>query len=329
MLAYSADFPLNPSRSVSEFLALTRTWLLGARDTAFTSTSLGPPPGTSDQGVVEYVAGREVVQFGRALDRGVEHGGARYRWTDDDRREWVAEAVATKAGDGTLQFATKVQCTTDGPTPDIPRARAPYIVKMIFRDFGAGVDAGLPVMDSPRVVGPDDVPQVVAAMSRQRPFRLPVVYVSAADDDAPMVDATWLAKSLAGRAHILVEPYRRYSFELRWGTGEVNAYGGAVGIYWPAGQRRRDIILPRNFANAEEMADAVVDSVAAAVLNKRAPDGCSWARIEEVVANQRVNNLRAAGSTELSAYIEAFDAELAASNEQRRQAETTGCGSTL
>jgi hypothetical protein len=321
VLAYSADFPLAPSRSIDEFLFLTRKWLLGAKGTAFSSATLGLPPGPGEQEIVEYTAGREVVQFGRVLDGGGEHGGARYRWTDDDRREWVAEAVATRSVDGGLSVGTRVYRTSEGPTPDIPPARAPYIVKLIFREFGAGVDAGLSVRDAPRVVTGDDVPLVIAAMSRQRPFRLPVVYVSATDDNVPMVDSTYLAQRLAGRAHVLVEPSRQYSFALRWKTGGFNAYGGAVGIYWPAGQRRSDIILPRRFDSEEQMTGAVVNRVAAAVLNKRAPDGCSWARIEEVIAGQRVNSLKAAGSTELSKYIEAFDAELAASKELRRQAE--------
>src|SRR5262249_33788994 len=135
------------------------------------------------------------------------------------------------------------------------------------------------------------------------------------------VDYDQLASRLAGMAHVVVEPNRAFSLRLKMDVGGANVYGGAVGVYWPAGGGRRSYFIGREFESATEMARAIVDEIRTALSNRRTSLRCTWAYVQEAASRHEMEALRASGSQEVEKYIEAFDKEIDARKQRLEDAE--------
>lgn len=121
-------------------------------------------------------------------------------------------------------------------------------------------------------------------------------------------------------AHIVVEPNRDFSFDLKRETNAKNVYLGAVGIYWPDGGITK-LFPGGKFRNAHELATEVSKLIRNSLVTQRTIKECSWAHLRELVSRARINDLKKKGSTELQEYVDAFDDEIAAKDEQLRDAE--------
>ena len=82
---------------------------------------------------------------------------------------------------------------------------------------------------------------------------LPIVYVSAAYDGSHVLSPDDLAKHISGTAHVLVEPSRAFSLGLKNLVDSRNAFGGAIGVYWPGSPARKTYLLGRDGKDVEEL----------------------------------------------------------------------------
>lgn len=126
----------------------------------------------------------------------------------------------------------------------------PRIVNDILDELKGGPDGTiLYPKKEPFMLVEDDLEFVAEIIYNQSNNKLPVVYLSKDSQEFPIAHPHRVAHAFGGMAHVLVEPSRNFSFRLRNRTSGRNAYGGAVGIYWPTGIRK--IILPTETKDIE------------------------------------------------------------------------------
>src|SRR5690606_21637042 len=133
------------------------------------------------------------------------------------------------------------------PGTPIPRAKQPYIVKQLIRNLGGGEDGQLTVSDLPISLAPGDAELAASIISGEAKIGLPVVYVSVGNGGECYLDCRQLAKRLCGLAHVVIEPDRKFSFEVRDLVDGENPYGGAIGVFWPQGGGAPLRFLPQHF----------------------------------------------------------------------------------
>lgn len=148
---------------------------------------------------------------------------------------------------------------------------------------------------------------------------LPIVYISRSFNNGIEINPFFLAKSLGGLAHIILEPSREFSRRLQISTEGRNVYGGHVGIYWPDGVRH--LYSRGNLEHDSQFRKRIVSDLRSAILHRRPLRRCAWSTIEAQVARFAIQNLRSSGSNELTDYIVAFDVEMKAKAEQIAQAD--------
>ena len=128
--------------------------------------------------------------------------------------------------------------------------------------------------------------------------------------------STQHARWFAGMAHVVVEPNREFSFRLMHEVSHNNAYGGAVGIYWPGGAGKKVLLPSISSYDSFHLERKASNSLRAGLNAVRTARYCTWGNLKELNARRRIEHLRSEGSTEVEAYAEAFDQELAAKSEE-------------
>jgi hypothetical protein len=104
-------------------------------------------------------------------------------------------------------------------------------------------------------------------------------------------------------------------------VGAQNAYGGAVGLYWPQGGGHPERFLPREFDSSKKLLLDLQHDLREAWLYVQSPKSCTWADLREAAARHKINALRESHSTEIDDFSKAFDEENAALRERATQAE--------
>jgi hypothetical protein len=317
MLVWATEFPAAKGRTAAEVLAVGRRWLAGSPHGTWKLESfLDDPPGE----ITRYECGGQTASFASISVDGRGLAGLQQTWLQEDQLEWTAEIVAREASDA-LWITVRLDCNVVQPGLPLPKARKPYIVGQLLNDLGGGSDAGLGVGETPVFLRETDVQLAAHLIRGDHGNRLPVVYASAGRDDRPSVDPRELARWLAGMAHVVVEPSRWFSFTLAGHAMDANAYGGAVGVYWPNGRSPQVRFITSRFASPRRLQSAVVDAVRKALTVVRPHPECTWAFLRECISRERLEALKAAGSTEVEKYVQEFDAEVAAKQERIDAAE--------
>jgi len=144
---------------------------------------------------------------------------------------------------------------------------------------------------------------------------LPIIYISTKNDDSHIIDPIKLAYWVSGLAHVVVEPNRRFSFELNKLTFSQNAYGGVIGLHWPDSLARKKYFLDEETNTGEKLQKRISFDIQAALSNKRQHTQCTWINLKEHIAKSRYEKLKNSGSTAVDEYIKSFDIELSAKQE--------------
>jgi len=243
-----------------------------------------------------------------------------YQWTENGEREWTLEVVGYERSKATV-VSIRVDCTLLRQGLKLPGPKKPYVVKQILHELGGGDDAGLMVSDVPHRLSEADVISAAKFVRGNASTRLPIVYVSVDRFKQPFVDVDQLANWLGGMAHVIVEPSRFFSFALARNTGYMNAYGGAVSIYWPQSAARQVRFVPAAFDSSDEMQRDIVNHVKLALTHIRPESKCTFSYLEEQVFRSRVEKFKAEGSATVGQYIEIFDAEIKAKDDRLKSLE--------
>ncbi|SFQ45922.1 hypothetical protein SAMN05216177_11530 [Ectopseudomonas toyotomiensis] len=117
-------------------------------------------------------------------------------------------------------------------------------------------------------------------------------------------------------AHLLTEPNRDFSFNLKHETKQNNAYGGAVAIYWPEGLGKYLFLPWGKYEDPEQIEIEAQKVIRSALLSMRPLKECTWQHVNEQKTRAAIEALKSEGSVEIDQYIALFDSETASLREE-------------
>ncbi|WP_157515315.1 hypothetical protein [Luteimonas abyssi] len=308
MLTFKTQFPISSSTTMEELLECCRTWI---KKSPHTKLSNSIPEDASNG---KFGDDEESANFASYISESNSTGGVRYEKTDNEDVRWVTDVVGHKTEDA---FWVSIQLNVDSelPVERLEQGKRPYIVKLLMERFSGGHDGSLPVTDQPTYLAETDTDLAEQIICASTGSVMPVVYASRDSKEELLIDPSRLSKWISGMAHVIVEPSRRFSSQIMRQVYGENVYGGAVAIYWPDGIGKWTY-LPGKWNSSEALNAAISRKVRMSLLYQRARRECTWSYLQEMVSRQKLDELRASGSGNIDEYIEHFDREIAAKDEE-------------
>lgn len=318
MITFKTQFPLNPKKEPAYLFEVGRTWLAKS---PYSSLANDMEIADVIQDGWSTFSDSEKIIFSQCESTGV-HVGLRHERNDDNNVRWTTEVVFTKK-EQEFYCAIQLSVESELPAERINFGKRPHIVKTIIHEVGGGIDGHFSVDDKPTFLSIQDLSLAAEAINAKAGCSMPVVYVSANKYDKPHINPARLSQQLSGMAHVLVEPSRDFSYLLMDLVEGGNAYGGAVGIYWPDGVGRTLLLPKGEFLDKKRMHEEIINRLRISLLSHRTKRDCTWGYIQEQKSKKRILELRDAGSGEIDEYIAAFDIEIRSKEEeiQRLEAE--------
>jgi len=213
--------------------------------------------------------------------------GFRHDLPDELGRVWRTECVlrrsAAEGGQDLVRLRTQCIATVPGARLETPRK--PYLIKALLKSGWGGKDKQFSVTDQPVWLesSDDGLASAVSVTLGEATKWLPNVYVSATGESSWLLtrpEIEKLAYDLGGVAHVVVEPDRAFSFDLRDETDGRNAYGGTVGLSVPGQGIVRRYYLGWQIQDTRELAVAI-KSGAMALRSQMPSFGWDWTELQE------------------------------------------------
>lgn len=299
---------------MEDFVDCCRTWIIESPHTRLTnSIPLGVQEGKFGDDI-------ESISFGMYTSDISSSGGVRHEKTDDDGVRWVTDVIGNKGSNG---FWVSVQLNVDSemPVERLEQGKRPYILKLLMERFSGGSDGKLSVTDNPIFLSEADAALAEQIICAGANSVMPVVYVSRNSQEELIVDPKALAKWISGMAHVVVEPSRKFSSSITRQVFGENVYGGAVAIYWPDGIGKW-VYLPAKWPNVSTLQIAISKKIRLSLLYQRIRRECTWSYLQEMMSRQKIEALRTSGSGRIEDYIEHFDKEILAKDEEIQRLES-------
>jgi len=317
MLVFNSEFPASMGHTLDDLLGIATTWLVGGHLYPW-NTKDEIKIGQND--IAEYARQGQHLWVGTVVEPTRLIGGLRHQWTEESVRTWVTEIVGVQDNDG-LWVSVRLYCDVHITGIEAPSPRKPHIIKQVIEVMGGGTDGPFYVQDRPHFLKESDIETAMRIVRGECGCWLPIVYASVGFGGFPFIDVDMVAKWLSDVAHVVVEPSRRFSTRLAGLVDAQNAYGGAIGLYWPQGGGRPERFLTQEFDSSKAMAQELQSRLREAWLYVQSAKSCTWADLREAVARHKINALRESHSTEIDEFSKAFDEENAALRERAVQAE--------
>lgn len=238
----------------------------------------------------------------------------------DGGLEWTTAIVSLKTKERHL-LSIQVSCEALNTAVRLPPPKKPYFIRQALEGLGGGMDGEIPVADKPFRLADGEAGIAAALMSGLAKNKLPIVYISAGFDGNYLVNPDELAQYVSGMAHVVVEPNRSFSYQVKTLTNSRNAFGGTIGVYWPESDARKSYFIDETTPNPRAIQLEIAKDIRLALANRRLRTTCTWAHLKETISRKRFEQLKSQGSTALQEYIEAFDAEQAAKDGKLIEAE--------
>lgn len=306
MLSFFAEFPLR-SGTPADVLRSVAVWLKGSPHRVLPNEDLDSLASGQKEKIESSNQSVEVIR----IDSNDEAIGARH--TSFDNGIIYSTTIVSRIIDEITWVSIGTDRASISPQISLKEARKPHIVKLLLRDLGGGLDGEIWVSDKAHLISESDENMAIRLLNGDSENHLPVIYLSRSFHGFLACDPDALARHLGGLAHVIVEPSRSFSRSIQIPTNSRNAYGGAVGIYLPTGQR--SLILPDN-QDEWQVRRAASEVVREALLTRLPMRGFSWAGIEAEKSRRNIEALKGAGSTDLDAFVREFDAENQALRDQ-------------
>jgi len=286
MLPFSTEFPVIPSDNRAAFVAEVVAWIRGMQhQTVLSSKSEAELDRANVH--VRSNTGEELRMRELRTGDGWTAIGIRHDLPDDLGRVWRTECVLKRAsaegGQDLVRLRTQCIATTPGARLDTPRK--PYLIKALLKDGWGGKDQQFSVTDQPVWLENNDagLASAKSVTLGDAAKWLPTVYVSATGVSSWLLSQREIEKlsyDLGGIAHVVVEPDRAFSFQLRDETEGRNAYGGTIGLSAPGQGIVRRYYLGWQIQDGRELATAIV--AAASSLRSQMPAfGWDWTELQE------------------------------------------------
>ena len=312
MLSFATEFPVSETSS-RQFVEAVKLWIVGSPHTAFTRQQIDCIP-SSGRWKVETATQRLEGLFASS---GAAETAAFRHVAVDGAIEWITEVSYSKSETDDW-VGVRTSRESDRPQLSLPPAKKPLLVRTLINSLGGGLDDELYVSDQPYFLREQDERMAARLLNADADNYLPIVYISCPFAGESPLNANSLARVLGELAHVVVEPSREFSRSIQRAVGSRNVYGGAIGVYWPSGERYRYFV--DNISQEFDVRQALVADIRQSLLNRRPIARCTWSRAEAEVARSVFEALRTSGSEDVSEYVAAFDSEIAAKDRQLEEA---------
>lgn len=279
MLLFATEFPIDHGQDPIVFLKIVREWILATEGTALAEADLEP---FLDRDDLTVSAGDELVRLLRVSqpeDQSVAVGYAR----EEGPLKWATTLVFSRDADDTwVSVRVSVDARERGLA--VPQAKKPVIVHTLLDELGGAMDGALAARTTPVRLSDLDLELAVRCVTGDAGCRLPVVYVSVDQTGGHVLHVDALALAMAGTAHVLVEPDRMFSMQLKHLSGSRNVYGGTIGVHWPDGNGRRPFFVGGSFRTAADLGPAIIEEVRRALVTRPPLPRCAWATVAQAHA---------------------------------------------
>ncbi|WP_323036344.1 hypothetical protein [Pararhodobacter sp.] len=235
-------------------------------------------------------------------------------------RVWRTECVISHRPLGSF-LRVRGQCVLNDVSAEVMMPKKPFFITQAIDDGWGGGDGEFDVSDSPYYLEESSIDLAGRIVAGEQKCLIPCVYISRGNDDSLPLDADVLARKLAGLAHVIVEPSRKFSFQLMEHSFRRNPYGGAIGIFLHG---RGEMV--RLYANGTQGAQTVrISEVISGVVElsskRSAKNGLEWQTLQELQGRSLRQRVSENVSEDLSSYIDEFDKEVVAKDERIRNLE--------
>ena len=318
MITYSTEFPINEKNSVEDVVRLACTWITGSKHSKIPKESLDTVPESSE---LVWSTEDETVRVACTNSAEFKMGGVRYTRVENGNLDWTTSIVTYKDANQHL-LSLQISCEYLRTAAKLPAPKKPYFIRQVFSKLGGGSDGLIPVADRPFHFNNGEEDAVAALMQGTANNRLPIVYLSARYDGTYAVDPQRITNWVSGTAHVIVEPSRAFSLNLKKLVASKNAFGGSIGVYWPDSTSRSMYFLEEHDVQQERALEyKIAQDIRVALANRRQDSKCSWLSLTEAVARRNYESLKEQGSTQISDYIDAFDSDQKAKEQRLLEAE--------
>ncbi len=236
----------------------------------------------------------------------------------EEHNVWITDCIYIE-NSSQKRISISLSCHSNDYSRILPRTNKPHIIKKIIESGLCETKDTLPISDEPIYLTKEDCELCSNIMNGLISTPLPVVYLSA-DDFNPekySADEKSLAIKLSGIAHVLAEPDKQFSKNLKTLTGSKNPYNGYIGLYF-SNSLYREIISFEDFyvkgiLDRKKVENAICRTVKQAVLNRDNTNDYSWNKLQ--IAYQRSkyeseNQNAISARQECDDFIAAFDADI-------------------
>ncbi len=234
MYALATEFPVSSSLDRATFIASVVAWLRGTKQDSLFNDK---PSSDLDKlfAEIKSMSDGQILTV-RAVAEGESDIGFRYDFPQDDLL-WRTEGVlklSRQDGKSPL-LRIRSQCTATSALGKPLPPKKSYLIKVLLKDGHGGDDGLLRVTEKPHWLSSQDIDLAAAIVEGQATNHLPIVYVSATNSRPKgfQDQIEKMAYDLGGIAHVVVEPSRDFSFNLRDKTNGRNVYQGYIGIFEP------------------------------------------------------------------------------------------------
>ncbi len=331
MLIFSSAFPAIASSDAHDFFSAAVAWLSDC--TSFNADELCT---FFTQTEAKTQRGADSLHTLFCRTNGGEFAAIRHRHSSDTW-QWITTAVfstthtQTAAGGAWVSVQQECEAQYPGAVPLALRHPHPLALGALLAAFGGATDGVLRVQSQPHLLDDtiDGIMQAAQLLCVSAQCSLPVMYASTQTWGGYALDLSHLARSVAGIAHVVVEPSRDFSRHLQRHLRKISMHTswreiperGAIGIYWPGSTDNHALFHAWKYSNSAHFEQTVRDALIFSQLSCRLP--CTWEQVREAVAQKIIKSLEKekSDSSRFDDYAREFDHEITLREQKIAEAE--------
>lgn len=315
MNSIKIGFPLGTSVTSQDIFNECLNWILDSPYTSFAQENFSNLALTAD---FSLESSHELIEYSYASSEDLTIASLRYHKLSNPLR-WITE-ITTRKDSRSFWIYIHASVVTTSASVNPPGIKKPVLAIRILDRFQAGSDGDFPVTHSPFTLGDTANGRLIAKgiINGETTNNLPVVYISANPSNRHMVIPARLARKLCGMAHVVVEPSRTFSHDIRPDVLSRNVHGGACGIYWPNG--RGVSLFKRGSSEIKDFEDAIFTRVAQALSLSILPVKCNWEEVIQTKNRIALKKIKQEGdiATTANQLVQLYKAEIREKDEYIR-----------
>lgn len=300
MKYFSTGFYLKSGTKAQDVINECLTWISGSPYTAFA-------PGVLDMKreceSFDIETEKEKIELINCSENEVKMYCFRYSKIDGPHK-WITDISANEyTKDGSVWIQVESNVYAQQAASKAPETKRPLIVMKLLDKFSGGKDDLFTIGIEPLFLDNNEecLKNVASFINAETTNRLPVVYVSAKyffKEHAHIIIPTRLARKLAGMAHVVIEPESTtFSHKLKHLVSSKNAYGGALGIYWPNGQGIN--IYKRGEMSAIELENLIAEQIIKSITSLTPLNRNGWVEINNAKTRKAIQAIKDEGKTSI------------------------------